>query len=58
MAVKSALHDEVARRHGSRLETDNEATNAGIRHLNEQLGYRRTQGTRRHRRDLTAHPLT
>jgi hypothetical protein len=55
--VKSALHDEVARRGGARLKTENEATNAGIRHVNEQLGYRPTQGTRRHQRDLTTDPL-
>ena len=55
--VKSALHDEVARRGGASLETDNEATNTGIRHVNERLGYVRQSGTRRHRRDLTVHPL-
>jgi GNAT superfamily N-acetyltransferase len=55
--VKTRLHDEVVRRGGARLETDNEATNAGIRHVNEQLGYVKQSGTRRHRRDLTLHPL-
>ena len=55
--AKSALHDDLARLGTTRLETYNEAGNAGIRRVNESLGYVRVKGTRRHRRDLTTHPL-
>jgi GNAT superfamily N-acetyltransferase len=55
--AKAALHDALADRGVETVGTDNEAANAGIRHVNEQLGYRRKQGTRRHVRDLTTDPL-
>lgn len=55
--AKVLLHDALAARGVRRLDTDNEAANAGIRHVNEQLGYRRAKGSRRHQRDLTVHPL-
>jgi GNAT superfamily N-acetyltransferase len=55
--AKSALHDDLARLGGTRLETYNEAGNAGIRRVNETLGYVQVRGARRHRRDLAAHPL-
>ena len=56
--AKSVLHDELVRLGATRLETYNEAGNAGIRRVNESLGYVRVKGARRHRRDLGAHPLT
>ena len=56
--AKAVLHDDLVRLGATRLETYNEAGNAGIRHVNESLGYLRIKGVRRHRRDLTAHPLT
>jgi GNAT superfamily N-acetyltransferase len=55
--AKAALHDDLARLGATRLETYNEAGNAGIRHVNAALGYVRVKGARRHRRDLAAHPL-
>ena len=55
--AKAVLHDDLARLGATRLETYNEAGNAGIRHVNESLGYVRLKGARRHRRDLTEHPL-
>ncbi|HEX7188938.1 MAG TPA: hypothetical protein VF423_11995 [Actinomycetes bacterium] len=39
------------------VASDNEAENAGMRRVNEKLGYVRTRGTRRFVRDLTANPL-
>ena len=56
--AKAVLHDDLARLGATRLETYNEAGNAGIRHVNDALGYVRVKGARRHRRDLAAHPLT
>ena len=56
--AKSVLHDDLSRLGATRLETYNEAGNAGIRHVNAALGYVRVKGARRHRRDLAAHPLT
>lgn len=56
--AKSALHDDLVRLGATRLETYNEAGNAGIRRVNASLGYVRLKGARRHRRDLSAHPLT
>jgi GNAT superfamily N-acetyltransferase len=55
--AKAALHDVLADRGVDEVDTDNEASNTGIRHVNEQLGYRREKGVRRHARDLTADPL-
>ena len=55
--AKAALHDALAERGVEEIGTDNEASNAGIRHVNEQLGYRRDKGMRRHTRDLAADPL-
>ena len=55
--AKAALHDDLVRLGATRLETYNEAGNAGIRHVNASLGYVRVKGARRHRRDLAAHPL-
>jgi RimJ/RimL family protein N-acetyltransferase len=55
--AKAALHDDLVRLGATRLETYNEAGNAGIRHVNAALGYLRVKGARRHRRDLAAHPL-
>lgn len=56
--AKAALHDDLVRLGATRLETYNEAGNAGIRHVNASLGYVRLKGARRHRRDLAAHPLS
>jgi GNAT superfamily N-acetyltransferase len=56
--AKAALHDDLAQLGATRLETYNEAGNAGIRHVNASLGYVRVKGARRHRRDLAVHPLT
>ena len=55
--AKAVLHDDLVRLGATRLETYNEAGNAGIRHVNASLGYVRVKGARRHRRDLAAHPL-
>ena len=55
--AKAALHDELAGLGATRLETYNEAENGGIRHVNASLGYVRFKGARRHRRDLSVHPL-
>ncbi len=55
--AKAALHDALAERGVEEIGTDNEASNTGIRHVNDQLGYRRDKGMRRHTRDLTADPL-
>lgn len=43
--VKRAVHAEARRRGVRHLATDNEQHNAGIRHVNEQLGYRVQFGT-------------
>src|SRR5215207_1945533 len=55
--AKAALHNDLVRLGATRLETYNEAGNAGIRHVNATLGYVRVKGARRHRRDLAVHPL-
>ena len=55
--AKVVLHAELEQRGAERVETDNEAANTGIRHVNEQLGYVRTSGHRRHARDLEQYPL-
>jgi RimJ/RimL family protein N-acetyltransferase len=55
--AKCALHDALLRLGATRVETYNEAGNAGIRRVNESLGYVRLKGARRHRRDLAEHPF-
>ena len=50
--VKEQVHARAAALGLPWLMTDNEENNAGIRHVNDQLGYRRTHGVYRLRRIL------
>jgi hypothetical protein len=50
--VKEQLHARAARLGIPSLVTDNEENNAGIRHVNEQMGYLKTHGVYRLRRTL------
>ncbi|SDO79288.1 L-amino acid N-acyltransferase YncA [Pedococcus dokdonensis] len=54
--VKEELHARAARLGIPALVTDNEENNAGIRHVNEQLGYVVTYGVYRLRRLLGTQP--
>jgi GNAT superfamily N-acetyltransferase len=45
--LKQHAHRYGAARGATESRTNNEATNTGIRHVNESLGYRRVSGTRR-----------
>lgn len=57
MVAKQHLHQSLAGRGATHVASDNEAENAGMRRVNEKLGYVRTRGTRRFARDLIANPL-
>ncbi len=50
--VKEHVHHQAAQLGMARLTTDNEENNAGIRHVNEQLGYVKAYGVYRLRRQL------
>ena len=50
--MKEQLHARAARLGIPSLVTDNEENNAGIRHVNEQMGYLKTHGVYRLRRTL------
>ena len=45
--LKQRVHRDAARLGATEARTSNEATNTGIRHVNDTLGYRRVSGTRR-----------
>lgn len=52
MLVKQHLHHQAAQLGIRKLSTDNEENNAGIRRVNQQLGYQQAYGVYRMRRTL------